>query len=141
MRGEARRSDRRPLAKLGFAPHELLPAATHARRLPFGDLVVQQIAHAAVKLRAIRAEEHHVEIIALLPVALRAQLALDDIEKLRAGQRVRNADTDVVGSSALQEIARRQDVAELLADVAEHQEEADADALGSERAASLCDVG
>src|SRR5689334_7596950 len=114
MRGQARRSDRRPLAKLRFAAHELVPAAAHARRLPFGDLIVQQIAYAAVKLRAIRAEEHHVEVVALFPVALRTELALDDVEKLRAGQRVRNADADVVWSRALQEIARRQDVTELL---------------------------
>ena len=81
-----------------------------------------------------------VEVVALVPVALLAELALHRVEELRARQRVRDADADVVGPRALQQVARRENVVELLAEIAEHQEEADADAFRAERAARLHDV-
>src|SRR5262245_26110570 len=102
MQGGARRAGRLPLAKLSFAANELVPPAADARRWPFQDLVVQQVSHAAVELRAISAEEHHVEVVALVPVAFRTELAFHEIEKLRAGQRVRDAHADVVGPGKLQ---------------------------------------
>src|SRR5688572_24377414 len=75
------------LAKLRLAAHELVPAAAHAGSLPLGNLIVQQVPHAAIELRAVGAVEHHLEVVALFPVALRAELTLHGVEEFRPRQR------------------------------------------------------
>src|SRR6188508_2812654 len=94
VRDHARRG-RLPLPKLRLAAHELVPAAAYRRRLALGNLIVQQVPHAAIELGTVGAKEHHVEVVALLPVAFRAELAFHDVEEFRPGQRVRDADADV----------------------------------------------
>src|SRR5262249_47628521 len=93
------------------------------------DLLMQEIAHRAVEVRAVRAVEHHREVTAVLPVALARELVLHELVELRAGQRIGDADADVIGTRGLEQLARGEDVGELLVQVAELDEDPHADAL------------
>ena len=83
-----------PISCLG--PQQRFPLQLQALRPAIVDLVVQQIPNAMVKLRPVGSAEHHFEIVTLLPVPFRGELLFDLLVKLRAGQRVGDADADIV---------------------------------------------
>src|SRR6185436_4786537 len=128
-----------PVLALGRA--QQLPAPRDVRRSGVSHFVVQQVADGAVELRAIGAGEHHLEIAALLPVPILAELRLHGLVKLGAGKRIGNAHTDVIGARLLDEPARGEYVLEFFTEIPELQEIAHADAGSAQQAARFADLG
>ena len=98
-------------------------------RLLQRDLLVQQIPHVAVEVRVVGTAEHHGQVAAVLPVRLRAKLRLDLFVEFRARQRIGNADADVIRNGLRDQFASRQQIGQLLAQIAQLDEEAHADAV------------
>src|SRR3984957_20261374 len=103
-------------------------------------LIVKQIANDAVEIRSVGALKHHLQVVALLPVSLRLELLLHEIVELRARQRIRDADADVIGAGTLEKPAGRENAFQLLSQVAELDEEPDANALLSKARARARNV-
>src|ERR1700722_206222 len=85
-----------PIALL--AGYQVVPAPPHRQpgsdfamfvtrrvQVPVVHLIVQQITHCAIKLRRVRSMEHHLQIVALLPVSLGSELRFDLLVERRAG--------------------------------------------------------
>src|SRR5580698_2261628 len=66
---------------------------------------------------------------------LALQLIFDEIVKFRAWKRIRNADPYVVGPRALQKLTRGEDVFEFLAEIAQLNEETDANVFRGQASA------
>src|SRR6202011_4861434 len=84
---------------LPFVRQQLLPApfqpASHAVMLSAvlwaveplqGYLIVQQVSDRAVEVGRVGTLEHHLQIIAVLPMSLHSELRLDQLVELRARQ-------------------------------------------------------
>src|SRR5687767_13779702 len=100
-------------------------------------VVVQQVADRSIEVGSIGTGEHHVEVDALLPVTLLAELLLDGLVEFRAGQWIGDTDADIVGARLLVQAPGGEDVVELLAQVPELQKEADPDPGVTQQAARM----
>src|ERR1700722_6755596 len=84
--------------------------------------------------------KHHVQIAAFLPMRLAAELRLDQFMEFRAGKRIGDAHPDLIRSSGLEQVARRENIRQLLAQVAQLNEESDADTCCLESAPGSKDL-
>src|SRR5580692_4792784 len=76
--------------------------------------------------------KHHVQIAAFLPMSLAAELRFDQFVEFRTRQGIGNAHADLIRPSGLEQVARRENIRQFLAQVAQLNEKSDADARGSE---------
>src|ERR1035441_9207520 len=84
--------------------------------------------------------EHHVQIVAVGPILLGAQLAGDHLVERRAGKRVRNRDADIVGPGIADQRDGLFDFGPGLAGVAELEEIAGPDVVAAQVVARLVDL-
>src|SRR5438552_3584017 len=100
----------------------ILAALPPDRPLVKCDLVVQEIAYGAVELGGVRPLKHHLQVVALLPVRLAAQLLLYDLMEFRARKRIGDTYPHILRAGVVQQPAGGKHVHELLAEIAELDE-------------------
>src|SRR6185437_16019969 len=152
--GWHRRRGRVGIAMEGFACDQRIPArgerhgclargfgSAGVARLLQGNLIVQQVAYATVERRVVGPAEHHGKVAAVAPMGLVAELGLHLFKEPGTRKWVRDADADVVGCSERYEFPGRDQIGELLTEIAELDEEADMDAMAAEPLSRIDQLG
>ena len=134
-------ASRRPAGRARRSERGVGVSGTASRQpVPQIEVVVQHLAQLAVEGGLVGALEHHRQVVAVRPVGLVAELGLHHRVEPGAGQRIADADADVVRQVLAHQPHGRQDVVEGLAGVAELEEEAGADAGRAQAARALDDL-
>ena len=63
---------------------------------------MQQVSDGAVEVRRIGSLKHHLQVVAILPTSLSAELFLHQLVELRARQRVRHTDSHIIGAGIVE---------------------------------------
>src|SRR5580692_7627392 len=117
-----------------YSPPQLLELVNMKRYalLPGVHLYMKCVANRAIKCIGIGAFEHHAEVVAVGPVLFRSELLTHALVEPSVRKRVREGNTDVVGTRLADERNSLLNIVPILTQIAELDEVARADAFASQ---------